>query len=51
MKTFDCSLRNQIPEIEIKAKNEKEAKALYIEALIRALTPQNVDAIEVEIVQ
>jgi len=51
MKIFDVSLKEKIPEMEIEAKNEKDAKKIYLEAIIRALDIDKIDAIEVEITQ
>lgn len=50
MKTFDVSLKEAIPTQEIEAKNEEEAKRIYLEAVKRALNTRLIDAIEIDIV-
>ena len=50
MKTFDVSLKEKIPAMEINEKNEDEAKKIYLEAVKRALDTNNIDAIELDIV-
>jgi hypothetical protein len=49
-RTFDCRLTNDLPELEIEARTEDEAKRLYIAAVIKALTAEVIDAVEVEII-
>lgn len=50
MKIFDVSLKEKIPEMEIEAKNEQEAKKIYLEAVMKALNINQIDAIELDII-
>ncbi len=49
-KIFDCSICDEIPGREIEASSEEEAKALYLAIVLKAITVEQVTAIEVEIV-
>ena len=50
MKTFDVSLKEQLPTQEIEAKNEEDAKRIYLEAIKRALDITLIDSVELDIV-
>jgi hypothetical protein len=49
-KLFDCSICDDLPALEIEATDEAEAKTIYLAAVIKAITMDQIDAIEVEIV-
>jgi hypothetical protein len=49
-KLFDCSICDEIPGLEIEATDAEEAKLIYLAAVIKAITVEHIEAIEVEIV-
>jgi hypothetical protein len=50
MKTFDVCFKEDMPTKEIEAKNETEAKKIYLEAIKKALDLNQIEAIELDIV-
>ncbi|MDR6504077.1 hypothetical protein J2785_007271 [Burkholderia ambifaria] len=45
-KLFDCSISDELPALEIEAGTAEEAKAIYLAAVIKTITVEQVDAIE-----
>ena len=50
MKTFDVEFKEKMPTKEIEAKNEDEAKIIYLKAILKSLNVNMIDAIELDIV-
>ncbi|HEX7906714.1 MAG TPA: hypothetical protein VF534_01295 [Paraburkholderia sp.] len=49
-KLYDCSICDDLPALEIEAHSEEEAKTIYLAAVIKALTLDKIEAVEVDIV-
>lgn len=47
-KLFDCSINDDLPALEIEAETAEEAKAIYLAAVIKTITIDRVDAIELK---
>lgn len=50
-KLFDCSICDDLPALEIEADSAEEAKTIYLAAVIKALTLDKIEAIEVDVVE
>lgn len=47
-KLFDCSICDDLPALEIEADSAEDAKTIYLAAVIKTITIDRVDAIELQ---